>query len=109
MAPLDLACQLLGRGAEGHPAQPCKLGAQHGDHTIAGIDLSLEAGDPGVPIGWRNGVLRHSDLIPDRGRRCEQKRRNLADYYPAKAGCQVRSGRRQSIPSSSIESCAADR
>jgi hypothetical protein len=63
----DLARQLLGRGAEGHPAEPCKLCAEHRDDAIARVDLGLQSGDLRLCVGWRNGVLRHTWFLPDPG------------------------------------------
>ena len=67
----------------------------------AGIDLGLKAGDPSVLIGCKNGVLRHARSLSGHDRRYEKAQPSIDQLESA--GCKVRSGRRQSTPSRSIE------
>ena len=102
----DLGNQLLRGLPETHPLELGKLEAQRLDQGIAGRKSRFQLGDPGVFIDAGNGLIRHPDPLADQGIQCQKNLRKPVTFYPARRGITVRSGRRQSIPSSSIESCA---
>ena len=108
--------ELLRRPAELHAPKPGDLDAQRLDEKIAADELGadkgelrLQRGDPLIPIGCGDAFVRHGKSISERlcnGRRNAVRR---VPGQPASEGVQLRSGRRQSMPSSSIESCAGVR
>ena len=84
---LDLAPQLLGRGAELHSPQPGDLSAQRIDEQVAGRERGigpgerrLQRGNPRGGISRGNGRFRHPDSIADRLPTDEQKRRETAGF-----------------------------
>ena len=86
---LDLAPQLLGRGAELHPPQPRDLSAQGIDEQVAsgqrGIgpgERSLQRGDPRGGICYGNRRFRHAVSIADCRSLGEGKWRKTAVLTP---------------------------
>ena len=53
--------------------------------------------------------VQHGRIIPDRPGPWESRKGRSPPVYPALSGFQLRCGRRQSIPSSSIANCAGVR
>ena len=102
----DLGNQLLRGLPETHPLELGKLETQRLDQGVAGRQSSFQLGDPGVFVDEGNGLIRHPDPLANQDVQCQKNLSKPVTFYPARRGITVRSGRRQSMPSSSIESCA---
>ena len=103
----DLAGQLLRRLPERHPPQPCDLTRSVSISRSRAASARFQLGDLGILIqGGGKLASDMADRIAEKTLPMPEKPRKSATVYPASDGLQVRSGRRQSIPSSSIESWA---
>src|SRR6185503_7860833 len=113
----DMAIQLFRARAELHSPQfgdqqfqVLDLGPAGDDELLLTADQGLQSSEiERVQIGQNILRFRHKIRTTTKGRRLAQspdKSKKYRSIYTAICGCQVRAGCLQSMPSSSIESCA---
>ncbi len=100
-------CSLrLGRSHQNrHSHRPAECPCNRADVPVYGLPFGPTNSGRGSPAGRRSrmGMAVKSLMCP---RRLKQNRPQSVIFQRAIAGCQVRTGVRQSIPSMSIDSCA---
>ncbi len=110
----DLGGELLRRTPELHPTEHGQLRGQLLDQQIGSAELSVAARERGFQIGDFSGGIgaRHgSDIYivaPSAAIRLSWPSHYAARFQAASSGRQLATGARQSSPSKSIDSCAAD-